>query len=94
MPKLTRAQIEAQIAELQGQLDTADTDDEVWVKDERGREFKVAGRRATSLLGRLGLLDDDGEDDSDESDDPDEDGASGKKDPKPGGGGYFAKRRK
>ena len=86
-----RTDIESQIAALQAQLDTADTDDEVWVKDDKGREVKVSGRRATGILAKLGLLDDDdaGDDDDDQGDDDD-----AKKDDKPAGAGYFNKRAK
>ncbi len=68
-----RSDIEKQIADLQSQLDTADTDDEVWVKGEDNREYKVTGRRATGILGKLGLLEDDGageEEGEDEADEP------------------------
>lgn len=52
-----RSDVEAQIAALQAELDTADTDDEIWVKGDDGREYKVTGRRATSVLKKLGLSD-------------------------------------
>jgi hypothetical protein len=89
----TRSQLEKQMADLQAQLDATDaTDtqeaDEVWVKD-GDREVRVTGRRATSLLGRLGLLDDDDQDDDQDDDDQDDD----QDDVKPAGGGYFGKRR-
>ena len=69
-----RSDIEKQIADLQSQLDTADTDDEIWVKDADGKEYKVTGRRATGILGKLGLLEDDAageaEEGEDEADEP------------------------
>lgn len=87
MPK--RSDIEAQIAALQAELDTADTDDEVWVKGDDGREYKVTGRRATSVLKRLGLADI-------LSDDSDQEGGEEaeevEEDPKPKGG-YFGRGR-
>jgi hypothetical protein len=90
----SRADIEASIAELQAELDTADTDDEVWIKDPKtGHEVKVSGRRATGVLNRFkDLFDDDQADDDapegEEGDDlPDDD--------QPGGdGGYFRGRKK
>jgi hypothetical protein len=57
MPARKRSDVEAQIAALQAELDTADTDDEIWVKGDDGREYKVTGRRATSVLKKLGLAD-------------------------------------
>lgn len=97
MPKRTRAQLEAAMAELQAELDGADTDDEVWIK-EGDREFKVTGRRATTVLGRFkdlweesdasaGQGDQDG--DGDDQDDDDD-----QADDQPGGGtSYFRRRR-
>lgn len=89
--KPKRSDIQSQIEALQAQLDQADTDDEVWVKDDNGREVKVSGRRATSILGRLGLLDDDGDDDDDAGDDDAGDDVDDDK--KPAGGGYFNRRK-
>lgn len=85
-----RSDIEAQIAALQSELDTADTDDEIWVKDDNGREFKVTGRRATSVLKKLGIHDiaDDAEGQGDEGEEADENA-----DPAPGKDGYFGRRR-
>lgn len=48
-----RSEIEQQIARLQADLENADTDDEVWLKDQSGTEIKVTGRRATSVLDRF-----------------------------------------
>jgi len=83
-----RSDVEAQIAALQAELDTADTDDEIWVKGDDGREYKVTGRRATSVLKKLGLSDilsDDTEEQAGEEteEEPEED-------PKPKGG-YFGR---
>lgn len=55
-----RKEIEEQIATLQKQLDTAGSDDEVWIK-EGEREFKVTGERAGKILGRFADLFADGE---------------------------------
>lgn len=98
MPK--RSDIEAQIAALQSQLDEADTDDEVWVKDDSGREIKVTGKRATSVLARFADLwdsedagdgDDDGDDDKGAKDS--KGGAGKEKDKTPAAGGYFGRRK-
>lgn len=86
-----RSDIERQIADLQAQLEGADTDDEVWIKDESGREVKVTGRRATSVLERFkDLWEQAGDDDAGDDDAGDDD--AGGEDPKPKGGGYFSKR--
>lgn len=86
MPARKRSDVEAQIAALQAELDTAETDDEVWVKGEDGREYKVTGRRATSVLKKLGLADDSEEPAGEEEpEEPEED-------PKPKGG-YFGRGR-
>lgn len=82
-----RSDVEAQIAALQAELDTADTDDEIWVKGDDNREYKVTGRRATSILGKLGLLGDDSEEPAEEAEEEPED------DPKPETG-YFGRGRK
>lgn len=82
----TRSEIEKQMAALQAELDKADTDDEIWVKGDDNREYKVTGRRATGILGKLGLLDDGKADDDGgepDEDEPDEEPA----------GGYFRKRK-
>lgn len=83
-----RSDVEAQIAALQAELDTADTDDEVWVKGDDGREYKVTGRRATSVLKKLGLADilaDDSEEPAGEEAEEEQE-----EDPKPKGG-YFGR---
>ena len=90
-----RADIEAQIAALQQELDQADTDDEVWIKD-GDREIKVTGRRASSVLARFSdLWEEKTEDQADGGDDQDEDqddDADTPPDKKPAAGGYFGKR--
>ena len=50
-----RTDIEKQIAALQAELDGADTDDEIWIKD-GDHEIKVSGKRATSVLSRYAHL--------------------------------------
>lgn len=87
MPK--RSAIEQQIAALQAELENADTDDEVWLKDETGHEIKVSGKRATTILSRFSKLwetEDSGEGGEEEAEEE-------KPDPKPAGGGYFGKRK-
>lgn len=71
-----RSEIERRIAELQAELDGADTDDEVWIKD-GDHEIKVSGKRATAILGRYAKLweseDSDGDDNAgDEGDVPED----------------------
>lgn len=89
MPK--RSDIEKQIAALQSQLDAADTDDEVWIKDDSGREFKVTGRRATTVLKRFSdLFDEGGENEGQEE--GQEEGEDPEPDPAPKSG-YFGKRK-
>ena len=84
-----RSDIEAQITALQAELDKADTDDEVWIKDDSGREIKVTGRRATTVLSRFGDLFDAPAEEGDEG----EGDEGGEGDPAPVGGGYFGRRR-
>lgn len=88
MPK--RSDIEAQIAALQSELDSADTDDEIWVKGDDGREYKVTGRRATSILKRLGLSDILNDDSKEPAGEEGEEGEEAEEDPKPKGG-YFGR---
>lgn len=91
MPK--RSDIEKQIADLQSQLDAADTDDEIWIKDPSGHEIKVTGKKATSVLNKFAALwsdnteneEDDTEDDAEE---PETDG------PLRDERGYFKSRKK
>jgi hypothetical protein len=92
----SRKEIEGQIAALQAELDSADTDDEL-VIEENGRRFHIKGRRATKALNRFKDLwpDDDesgGEGDED-GEDGDEDGDESESDPAPKGGGYFNRRK-
>jgi hypothetical protein len=82
----SKAEIEKQIADLTASLDTADTDDEVWVK-EGGTEFKVSGRRATAFLDKFAHLWETPTADADKDKDADKDAD---KDKKPAGG-YFGR---
>lgn len=87
MAKRSRTAVQAEIEALQAELDTAETDDEIWVKGDDGREYKVTGRRATSIFAKLGLTDDaEPEEGDDAEEDPEEDPA-----PK---GGYFGRGKK
>jgi hypothetical protein len=51
-----RSEIEQKIAQLQADLESADTDDEIWIKDDSGREIKVTGKKATTVLDRFADL--------------------------------------
>lgn len=90
----TKAEIQRQIDNLTASLDDADDDDEVWVKDSDGREFKFTGSRASSIIEKFGDLftpatGKDGKDGGDG------DGGTTDKDKKPdGGGGYFGRKGK
>lgn len=84
MAKRSRTAVQAEIEALQAELDTAETDDEIWIKDESGREYKVTGRRATSIFAKLGLNDDDQAEGGEEAEEEAEE------DPKPKGG-YFGR---
>lgn len=90
-----RSDIERQIAALQAELESADTDDEVWIKD-GDHEIKVSGKRATAILGRFkGLWEQESEAGaSEDEDDDDQDDEDEKDAPPAGGGGYFKGRRK
>jgi hypothetical protein len=85
-----RSDIQAQIDKLTADLDAADTDDEVWIRD-GSREIKVTGNRATTILGKFSDL---WKSEPDEDDDDQDDDDNGKPDKKPAGGGYFGKRAK
>jgi len=66
-----RDELEAQLAEMQAELDGLDDDEyEVWIKDDGGRESKVTGRHAKTWLQKLGVVDPDpdpaGEDDGED----------------------------
>lgn len=84
-----RSEIEKQMADLQKQLDSADTDDEIWIKDESGHEIKVTGRRATSVLNRYAKL----FEEKTEGDQGDDEGDEDEKDPAPPTG-YFGRKAK
>lgn len=91
-----KEEIQAQMAELQAQLDAADDSDEIWIK-EGDREFKVTGKKATSILGRFADLWDTEDHSGEEEEDPATGGGKGKgagkeKDTAPKGGGYFGRR--
>lgn len=85
-----RSEIEAQIAALQAEIENADTDDEIWIKDDSGREIKVTGKRATSVLNRFSDLWDDGKPADDEGDEDDE---ADPKDPEPKSTSFFKGKR-
>jgi hypothetical protein len=85
-----RSDIEKQMAELQKQLDTADTDDEIWIKDESGHEIKVTGRRATSVLNRYAKLFEEKAEEGEEEEGQEEEE---EKDPAPPAG-YFGRKAK
>ncbi len=91
MPKRSKEEIAAAMAELQAELDSADEDDEIWVKHPDGHEVRVRGRKASNVLASFGGIFDDPAQpagDGEEGDDlPD--------DEQPGGdGGYFRGRKK
>ncbi|MEV8530094.1 hypothetical protein AB0451_39480 [Streptomyces sp. NPDC052000] len=92
-----RSEIEQQIARLQADLENADTDDEVWIKDQSGTEIKVTGRRATSVLDRFKDLwaTEEGADqgDDDAGDDTADEPPAGSGD-QSGGTSYFSRRKK
>lgn len=73
-----RSEVEARIAALQAELENADTDDEVWIK-EGEHEIKVTGKRATTILSRFSKL---WEDDGGEGDEGDESGEDAGGEPK------------
>ena len=104
MATVKRSEIEKQIAALQSQLDSADTDDEIWIRD-GDHEIKVTGKRATSILGRYAHLwetNDDAETESEEDatadteDDSDTADAGATRDvstdEKPAQRGYFGRK--
>lgn len=82
-----RDELSEQIKALQGELDGLDDDEyEVWTKDDKGRDFRVGGKHAKSLLQRLGVI---------ESDEPETDAEEvTEDDPEPPKGGYFGKSKK
>ena len=87
-----KSEIQAQIDALQAQLEGADTDDEVWVK-EGDREFKVTGHRATSILDRFSDLWKPTDADAGDGKGDGKGDAGTKDDNKPDGGGYFGRRK-
>ena len=88
-----RKEIEAQIAALTAELDSAETDDAVWIKD-GDHEIKVSGKRATSILKRYAKLwetdDVETEPGDEEGPETEEDESAAKPDAKPSGG-YFGR---
>lgn len=91
-----RSEIEAQMAALQKQLESADDEDddyEVWVKNDKGNETRLPSKKAGGWLKEnFGIdlhpapaADDEGDDEDDEDD-------GVKKDKMPEGG-YFSKRK-
>lgn len=68
-----RSEIEARIKALQDELDGADTDDEIWIKEGDGPEIKVSGKRATTVLNRFSKLWEDEGDDGEDAGDAGED---------------------
>ena len=84
----SRAEIEKNIAALQAQLENADTDDEVWIKD-GDHEIKVSGRRATAILGRYAKLWE-----AEEEGDDEEESGEESEDEKPKREGLFKPRGK
>lgn len=90
MPKRSKEEIAAAMAELQAELDTADDDDEIWVKHPDGHEVRVKGRKASNVLKSFGGIFDDP---AEPADDPG-DGDELPDDDQPGGdGGYFRGRK-
>ena len=92
MAKRSKEEIAAAMAELQAELDSADDDDEIWVKHPDGHEVRVRGRKASNVLKSFGnIFDDPAEEPADEEGDdqlPDDDQPGG------GDGGYFRGRGK
>lgn len=66
MAKLTRAELEAQLAALDEEDST-----ELWVEDEKGRKTKLTGTHAQKWLKNLGLGDDEDEPEPEEEPAPD-----------------------
>ena len=84
----TRAQIEAQMADLQKQLESADTDDEIWIQEEGAAPVRVTGRRATAFLNRhKGLFEE-------PAGEAEGEGEEIEPDPQPEGDGLFKRRGK
>lgn len=95
MGKLTAEQ-KRQLEELQALADAPDDEDdyEVWVKNDKGHETRLPSRKASGWLKQnfgISLHDDD--EPGDQGDDDQGDDDQGEADPKPGGGGYFSRRK-
>ena len=91
--KRSKDEIAAAIAELQAEMDSADDDDEIWVKHPDGHEVRVRGRKASNVLKRFGGIFDDVEEAGDSEG---QEGDELPDDEQPGGGdgGYFRGRGK
>lgn len=90
-----RSEIQSKIEQLQAELENADTDDEIWLKDASGTEVKVSGKRATAVLDRfkeLWATEDEGEGDGEGDGRTGDDGSSDQTDAPTGG--YFGRRSK
>lgn len=90
----TRKEIEDQMAALQQQLDTADEDEdyEVWIKNDKGAETRIPSKKAGGYLKEhFGI--DLHPAPADPADPADPQDPKEPQDPKPGGGGYFSKRK-
>jgi hypothetical protein len=85
----TKAEIQKQIDDLTASLDTADGDEEVWVK-EGNREYRFTGARAGSIIAKFGDLFAPSDDKDAGGDDKDAGGDD--KDSKPAGG-YFGRKK-
>lgn len=91
-----RSDIERKIADLQAELENADTDDEIWLKDSTGTEVKVTGRRATTVLERFKELwasEESGEEDGEGDGRTGDEGSADPTDGPAGGTGYFGRRK-
>lgn len=93
--KRSKAELAAAIAELQAEMDSADEDDEIWVKHPDGHEVRVRGRKASNVLKSFGSIFDDPAPAGDEGEEGEE-GDELPDDEQPGGGdgGYFRGRGK
>lgn len=57
--KRTKAELEAAMAALQGEIDGAEPDEEVWIMGEDNVQIKLTGQRASSVLAKFSHLFDD-----------------------------------
>jgi hypothetical protein len=95
----SRKELEDQMAALQSQLDAAgdDEDDyEIWVKNDKGHETKIPSKKASGWVKEnFGIsLHEDAPPAGDLATDPAGDPAGDPPgDPKPGGAGYFNRRK-